>query len=224
MTLTTTILNHLQQTKQSIEKSLISFTDKTEQVSDDWKQTATQGTQTVIDTFTNSLEHLPQVGIQTVLTSSVTDWFEQHPVFLTIIKSLNWSINHPIVSLIILLFSLAIFWSLIKAITRLIESTSLSILQIPLKLFQILVKYSWRILKNLGNSPTQKNQDIKTSDNTLNISQLQGNTTYHIMSCNKQQRLTNITLRLEEIQREQQELLQEAAAILDLEKINSSVN
>ena len=224
MTLTTTILNHLQQTKQTIEKSLISFTDKTEQVSDDWKQTATQGTQTVIDTFTNSLEHLPQVGIQTVLTSSVTDWFEQHPAFLTIIKSLNWSINHPIVSLIILLFSLAIFWSLIKAITRLIESTSLSILQIPLKLFQILVKYSWRILKNLGNSPTQKNQDIKTSENTLNISQLQNNTTYHIMSCNKQQRLTNITLRLEEIQREQQELLQEAAAILDLEKINNSVN
>lgn len=223
--------NHLLQAKETIEENFHNITDKAQQVSDDWKQTATQGTQNAIARFTNTVEqtkdsleqNLPQVSVQNAITSSFTDWFEYHPAFLRIIKLFNWSINHPIISFIILIFSLAIFWSLIKAIGRLIESASLSILQIPLKLLQTLIQYSWRSLSKLINSTDLKFNLQKATNNNSEL-KLDNNTTYQIICYNKQQRLKDISVRLENIQKEQQELLQEAADILDSERINSSVN
>lgn len=227
-----TVFNRLQQTNQTVEESLNYVTDKAHQVSDDWKQTATQSMQNAILSFTNTVEqsksiiepNLQQIPVQNFVSYLVIDWFEQHPAFLRIIKSFNWSINHPIISLIIILFILALFWSLIKAILSLIESASLSILQIPLKLCQNLIKYIWRSLSKLSNFASQKTQDTKTINNTLEIYQLQHNSTYQIFSDSKQQRLKYISTRLDEIQTEQQQLLQEAADIIISEQINSSVN
>ncbi len=218
------LIQRLQQTKEAVGESLEYVTDKAQQVSDDWKQTATQNTQNAIDRFSNTIEeNLPEVSVQTVVNSSVADWFEQHPAFLGIIKSFNWAANHPIISLVLIVFGLAILWSLIKAIGRLIESASLSILQIPLKLLQGLIQYSWRSLAKFSNSATNKVIDAKTVDNASEL-QLHNNTAYQLITYNKQQRLKDISARLEEIQKEQQQLLQEAADILDAEKINSSVN
>ncbi|NJM17825.1 MAG: hypothetical protein HC836_14955 [Richelia sp. RM2_1_2] len=215
-----TIIQRLRQTKETV------FTD-------DWKQTAIQGSHNAMNTVTDTVQqaksylqkNLQPLSVQTVVTSSVADWFEQHPAFLKVITLFNWSINHPIISLIIILFSLAIFWNLIKVIGRLIESISLSILQIPLKLFQALIKYSWLWLSKLfSNFATNQFTDTKTLTNTLEY-KLQDNTTYKIVSSHyKQQRLNDISARLEEIHKEQQELLQEAAHILDSERINNSVN
>ena len=236
ITVSETLLNRLQKTKENIEESLTFVTDKAQQLGDDWKQTATQNTQNTIDIFTNTVEetkdslgeNLQPLAVHSIINSSVTDWFEQHPAFLRIINSFNWAISHPIISLIIALFTLAILWSLIKAIGRLIESISVSILQIPLKLIQSLIKYSWLSLSKFSHFATKKITETKTANNTLDhtsdIYQLQNTNTYQIVSCHKQQRLKHISFRLEEIQKEQQELLQEAADILDSEKINSSVN
>ena len=132
------LIQRLQQTKEAAKQSLNNITNRAEQA-------ATQSTENAIDTFNNTLEqakdslgeNLPQVSVQTVVNSSVADWFEQHPAFLGIIKSFNWAVSHPIISLIIFVFSLAILWSLIKAIGRLIETASLSILKVPLKLLGI---------------------------------------------------------------------------------------
>lgn len=231
ITLSETAFNRLIQAKETIEESLHDITDKAQQVSDDWKQTATQSTENAINTFTNTVEqakdsleqNLPQVTVQTAVTSSFTDWFEPHPAFLRIIKLFNWSINHPIISFIIIIFSLAILWSLIKAIGRLIESASLSILQIPLKLLQTLIKHSWRSLSNLSHLIKIKFNLQKATNNNSEL-KLENNTAYQLISYNKQQRLKDISVRLEDIQKEQQELLQEAADILDSERINSSVN
>ncbi|MEA5593622.1 hypothetical protein [Rivularia sp. UHCC 0363] len=224
ITVPETLIQRLQQTKEAVKENFNDFTD-------DWKQTAIQGTQNAMDRFNNTIENtkasleqnLPQVGIQNVLTSSVSDWYDQHPAFSKVITLFNWSISHPIISFILIVFSLAIFWSLIKAIGRLIESASLSILQIPLKLFQALIKYIWRSLSKFSNFTTQKNTDTKILEKTSKH-QIQNITAYQIVPCSKQQRLKDISARLEDIQREQQELLQEAADILDSERINSSVN
>lgn len=228
ITVSETVINRLQRTKEAVEESFTSINDRAQHLGDDWKQTATQSTQNAIDTFTNTVEktkgsleqNLQPLAVQTVINSSLTDWFEQHPAFLRIIKSFNWSINHPIISLIILLFSLAIFWSLIKAIGRFIESASLSIAQIPLKLTQALIKYIWFSLGKFTNFATKKNKDAITPDNISQYN-IQEHTNFKISSCSKQQRLKDISFRLEEIQKEQQELLQEAANLLNLEKINN---
>ena len=216
------LIQRLQQTKKAAKQSINNITDKAQQVT-------TQNTENAVDIFNNTLEktkdsfekNLPQVSVQTVVNSSVADWFEQHPAFLGIIKSFNWAANHPIISLILIVFGLAILWSLIKAIGRLIESASLSILQIPLKLLGSFIKYSWRSLGKFSKKATNNFIDAKID----NASQLQlHNTAYQLIAYNKQQRLKDISARLEEIQKEQQELLQEAADILDAEKVNSSVH
>ena len=217
------LIQRLQQTKEAVGENLNYVTDKAQQVSDDWKQTATQNTQNAIDKFSNTIEqNLPEVSVQTVVSSSVADWFEQHPAFLGIIKSFNWAANHPIISLILIVFALAILWSLIKAIGRLIESASLSILKIPLKLLGSFIKYSWRSLGKFSNFANNKFIDAKV-DNASEL-QLHNNTAYQLITYNKQQRLKDISVRLEEIQKEQQELLQEAADILDAEKISTTTS
>lgn len=103
---------------------------------------------------------------------------------------LLWATNHPIVSLIIILFTFAIAWSLIKAIGRLVEAAGFSILQAPFKFGQVLIKVSTK--KKAGG---EKNK----------------------------QRLAEISTRLEAIQNEQNELLQEAAAIIALNKVDIEI-
>lgn len=222
ITISDTFIQRLQETKATAKQSLNSLTDKAWQVGDNWKQTATQETYNVIDTLNNNVEQakdslgdkIPQIQVKTVVSASVADFLEGHPAFLGIIKSLNWGLNHPIFSLIIVIFSLAILWSLIKAVGRLIETASLSILQIPFKVLKSLIKYIWQSLGKLKDFARKKlfNQQAINHDSKF---QLNNNTPYQIISYNKQQRLKEISARLEEIQAEQQELLKEAANIID---------
>ena len=235
ITVSESFIQRLQATKSAAKQNLNSFsnnfTDKAEQFRNDWQQAATQSTENAVDTFNQALEkakgsledNLPQVSIQSIVNSSIMNWFEQHPAFLGIINSLNWAANHPIISLIFIIFSLAILWNLVKLIGRLIEKASLSILQIPLKLFQALIQYSWLSLIKFGRFAKNKYVDTKTVNHKSEL-QLNNNTAYQIIYYNKQQRLKDISARLAAIQIEQQELLQEAADILDAEKNHSSVN
>ena len=231
ITFSENLIHHLQKTKETAKQGLNSFTDKAQQISDDWKQTATQSTENAIDTFNNTIEqrlgsleeNLPQVSVQTVVNSSITDWFEQHPAFLGIIKSFNWAVSHPVISVIIFVFSFAILWTVIKAIGRLIETASLSILKIPLILLGTFTKYCWRSLSRFSVFAAHKFTNAKPVKSNPEL-QLNDNAAYKIISYNKQQRLKDISVKLEEIQKEQQELLQEAADILDYQKINSSIN
>ncbi len=231
ITFSESLIQRWQQTKETATQSLNNFTDKAQQVSYDWQQTATQSTENAIDTFNNTIEQakgsleekLPQVSVQTVVNSSITDWFEEHPAFLGIIKSFNWAVIHPIISVIIIVFSLAILWTVIKAIGRLIETASLSILKIPLILLGTVIKYCWLWLKKFGKLATDKLKNKKTVNYNSEL-QLNENTAYQIISYNKRQRLEDISLRLSEIQKEQQELLQEAADIVDSQRVNSSLN
>ncbi|MGB6301677.1 MAG: hypothetical protein WBF90_36605 [Rivularia sp. (in: cyanobacteria)] len=223
ITFSENLIQRLQKTKATVGQKFNSLTDKAQ-------QTATQSTENAIDTFNNTIEkakgsfeeNLPQVSVQTVVNSSIADWFEQHPAFLGIIKFFNWAVNHPIVSVIIIVFSLAILWTIIKAIGRLIETASLSILKIPLILLGSLIKYCWLWLTKFGKLATNKLKNKKTVNHNSEL-QLNENTAYQIISYNKQQRLEDISVRLSEIQKEQQELLQEAADIM-AQKVHNSVN
>lgn len=141
-------------------------------------------------------------AIQTAINSSISDWLQAHPVVFRLVQLLLWAANHPIISLIILVFAVAIAWSLIKAIGRLIEIAGLSLLQAPFKLGRVAVK---QLL------PTKTTETPILQDST-------SKPTYQ----DKQQRLAEISTRLEAIQNEQNKLLQEAAAILASDKIDNA--
>ncbi|MBD1896212.1 hypothetical protein [Coleofasciculus sp. FACHB-129] len=156
--------------------------------------------------------------IQTAIASSINEWLQAHPSVLRLLQVFIWGTNHPIVSLVILLFVVAIAGSLIKAVGRLIETTSLSILKAPFKLIQLLFGVSFQSISKFGGLAFKqltgaKNAELPALPDSNSLSTQQ----------DKQQRLAEISSRLEAIQQEQNELLQEVAAILNSNKIDIEV-
>jgi hypothetical protein len=148
----------------------------------------------------------------TVVTESVQHVSESS---LRVAKMLDWGVHHPIISLVILVFALATVWSLIKAVSSLIESASLSLLRVPLRLLQALMKVSFLSFIKVSKLAIKHVH----KDSTINEISALPCATSQTVHQQKQQRLTEISHRLREIHREQNELLEEAAAILASEQL-----
>lgn len=147
--------------------------------------------------------------MQTALASSVGDWLQAHPVAFRLVQMLSWAANHPIWSLIILLFAIALALIIIKAIGRLIEFASLSILRVPLKLIQGFLKVSFISFSQIGNLAGKQLFGAKITDNVLSPTTNQ---------TEKPQRLAEISTRLAALQQEQNQLLQEIAVLMTADK------
>jgi hypothetical protein len=208
-------LQRWQVAKDYVNQNINSLTNSAQQLEQSLQQTTNTATDKAIDAVTTTLGQSWQTAeqiknttsgaIQTAINSSVNDWLVQHPIFLRLAQILSWASNHPIISLIILLFAIALIWSIIKAIIRLIETASFSILKVPLKLFQSLIKFSVFSFNQVGNLAVQR----------LNKNQiLDEKTEASVIYLDKKHRLTEIATRLQAIQQEQQELLQEASILM----------
>ncbi|BAY19437.1 hypothetical protein NIES21_52990 [Anabaenopsis circularis NIES-21] len=209
-----------QSVKDFVNQETNSVNNSLQQVGESWQETATttiekakssigQGLQTA-DQFKNTTSG----AIETAIASSINDWLTQHPIMLRLLHILNWAANHPIISLVILLFSLAILFSIINAIIRLFTTASFSILQAPLKLLQALIKVIFLTLAKVGGFTFNKITNHYQIDNTNTIQPIYQD---------KQQRLAEISCRLETLQQEQQQLLQEAAEIIATDTTNLEI-
>lgn len=205
--------------KDYLNQSVNSLTNSAQQLEQSLQQSTTTATDKAVDAVTTTIgqswqtaeqiKNTASVAVQTAINSSANDWLAQHPTFLRLVQMLSWASNHPIISLIILLFAIALIWNLIKVIVRLIETASLSILQVPLKLIQGLIKFSIFSFSQASNFATQKLNNHQTS--------VVLTTNTQIIYPDKQQRLAEISRRLQAIQQEQQELLKEASELMDNE-------
>ncbi|NDJ24941.1 hypothetical protein GS682_25510 [Nostoc sp. B(2019)] len=230
------VWQRLQTAKAIVNQSVNSITNSAQQVGESLKETATTTSDRAINTVTTTLEQSWQTAEQIKSTtsgavkdasaelaegiaSSASDWLTQHPGFFRLVQILAWAANHPIISLVILLLALSLLWSIIKAIVRLIETASWSILQVPLKLIQAFIKVSFLSLNKVGNFAVQRITDNKKTDNMPALLPVNSLTIYK----DKQQRLAEISSRLEAIQKEQNELLQEAADLIASDAIDVKV-
>ncbi|MBD2677128.1 MULTISPECIES: hypothetical protein [Nostoc] len=220
------VLQRLQTAKDIVNQNVNSLTNSVQEVGESLKAQATTRTNTAIDTVTTSLEQTWQTAehlksttsgaIETAINSSFNDWLIQHPVIFRLIQIVSWGANHPIISVVILIFVLALLWSIIKAIVSVIETASWSILQFPIKLLQALVKVSFFSLTKVGSFAIQRMKTIKETDMPVLLAEN--------LPKNKQLRLAEISSRLEEIQKEQHELLQEAAHLIASDKIEIKIS
>ncbi|MEH2117334.1 hypothetical protein [Nostoc sp.] len=220
------VLQRLQNVKDFVNESVNSLTNSAEQVRESLKATATTTTDKAIDTVTTTLGQSWQTAeqfksttsgaVKTALASSASDWLTQHPVVFRLVQILGWAANHPIISIVILLFVLALLWSIIKAIVRLIETASWSILRVPIKLLQALIKVSFLSLVKVGSFGVQRITTTKTTEMPALLPES--------FQLNKQQRLAEISNRLEAIQKEQNELLQEAADLIAADTIDMEIS
>ncbi|MBD2337825.1 hypothetical protein H6G64_12640 [Calothrix sp. FACHB-156] len=221
------IWQHLQQAKYFVDDSVNSLTNSAQQAGQSFKETANIASDKAINTVTTtweqakgsleqSLHTAEQVksttstAVQTAIASSMNDWLAQHPAIFRLVQILSWAANHPIISCIMLVFILALLWSIIRAIMRLIETASWSILQVPIKLLQSLIKVIFISLGTFGSFAWQKIKGTQVIDKNSDLLPINAEVIYQ----SKQQRLTEISSRLEAIQKEQQELLQEAAGLI----------
>ncbi|HEY9875891.1 MAG TPA: hypothetical protein V6D12_20840 [Candidatus Obscuribacterales bacterium] len=147
--------------------------------------------------------------MQKAIASSVNEWLQVHPSVLRLVQMLLWASNHPIVSLIIFILVVAIAFSLIKAIGRLFEILGLSILKAPFKLVVRLTGFSLKSLGKFGGLFFKK-LPVATNAETAALPDANSQP----IETDKQQRLAEISNRLEAIRQEQNELLQELTALI----------
>lgn len=164
-------------------------------------------TQQAKDTLTKTTaKAVKAVDVQSAIASSTSDWLQNHPAILHLVQILIWATEHPIISSIILLFVIAIAWSLIKAIGHLIDKIATSLLQAPLKLIQVAFISMISMLRNLGLLLNQPAKPLSLQQET------------HTIIKDKYQQLAEISTRLEAIQQEQNELLETLKEIIETDK------
>ena len=214
--------DNLPEKTQQVKASLIETADKAADKVTAIAQQAKVSVGENIDQTKDSLEqtlqaagqikHTTSQAVQLAIASSVNDWIQAHPVVLRLLQLLAWASDRPILSLVILLFTLAIAWRLIKSVGSLFDKFLLALLQLPLKLGKFLLQVSFQSFSNFSNLITRqslRDRQLITSD-TQNLN-------FESNERDKKQRLLAISNRLVEIRQEQNQLLQEVEAILDSE-------
>jgi len=143
-------------------------------------------------------------ALQSAIDGMFKTWMNSHPVVF-------WLVSHPWISLVMLVLFLLIIRSLLQALGNFFAKGLLFILQIPLKFMQGVLSLSSKSVSNLGgvvvNSLVSKNPKDK-NNSALQLTGVESN------SLQSQERIANILIRLEAIRQEQNQLLQEASAIL----------
>jgi len=154
---------------------------------------------------TEQLKHATSDAMANAIASSTHDWLQAHPVALQSINIILWAIDRPILSLVLLLMTIAIAISIIKAINRLLEIAGLSILKAPFWLSHSLIKLGYQG----GNATVNRWFALKKNQYSPTA----------VVSV-KQQRLAEISTRLKELNQEHNELLHELIAIAGSEQVS----
>lgn len=124
-------------------------------------------------------------NILSSINSTFNNLLLNHPYLAKMLQIITWGINHPLGGILILLLVIAVIFSIIKAIMKLIETASWSILKAPFILLKNSILGTFKVWK--------KSRQGEQS---------------------KQQRLLEIHQRLGELHTEQQQLLTEASQLI----------
>lgn len=142
--------------------------------------------------------------LQNAISSLIGDWINAHP-------QLIWLVNHPFVSLAILFLVILILWGLLQALGRFFEQAWLMLLQSPIILMQFIFGSVYQLIGGLFR---KKNLVIETKVKPVDLKRLSS------QSLAQQKRLAEIITRLDALNQEQKQLMQEAAAILRSDEIS----
>jgi len=169
------------------------------------------------DNLSNSVSTKLENAIATVIErqmNTVNLWIDAHPTVSWLTQALLWGINHPILSLVILIFALVILRQFIKALGSFVEQAILWIVKAPFKLVQFLFSL---ISKPLSKSRANELESTQLEDNVLALSSSMPAS----ISYEHKERLRNILRRIEVLKEEQDELLQEVKSILALDDLKA---
>lgn len=208
---------------QSVQKATDILTKTVNQTVD----SLTQATHRAVDTVTTTTEQakasfgdkvqqaeqlsgIASETIQNAIISLIKDWINAHP-------KIYFLVSHPLITLAMVLFAILILWGFLKALGGFFEQAWLTLLQALMKLSQLLFGFIYQHLISLNVLSINKffvNKQVKSA--ALDCQQLSSESN----ETESPERLTELLKRLEAINQEQKQILQEVAAILDSDKIS----
>jgi hypothetical protein len=143
-------------------------------------------------------------ALQNAIDATVKNWIDAHPAIF-------WLVSHPLVGIAILLLLILMTLGLLQALGSFFAEGWLFILQSPGKFMQGFFSVGSKSLGNIGGAAVNSLVSRNPGSNNHSALQLRGVESNNLES---QERLANILTRLEDIRQEQNQLLQEASAIL----------
>ena len=144
-------------------------------------------------------------ALQSAIDGMFKNWSDSNPV-------VSWLMSHPWwISLGMLVLFIWLIKKILQALGNFLEKGLLLILQIPLKFMRGVLSFGFKSVSNLGGAVVNSLVSKNTEDKNNSVLQLRG---VESNSLESQERLANILTRLETIRQEQNQLLQEASAIL----------
>lgn len=138
---------------------------------------------------------------------SIQEWVHVHPAVSWAFQMMLWATHHPVPALGIILLGVFMLQRLLKVMSSLVEKALLFALQAPLKFAKFLLKASSNMGRFRGAiRPVDQTENVTLSAPTQSARHTQ------------KEQLANILLRLEAIQQEENQLLQELATIIALDE------
>lgn len=203
---------------ETTHQAVDTVTNTAEQASNSLLETTAGASHRLEDTIQSAerLNVAATESVQGVMNSfirewvdSIKVWIDSHPVAFWVVQGLLWGIDHPILALVVVLLLVFILQRLLKALSYLVERALVSLLQAPFKFGRFLLRSSTGLLGRLRGKEATSELEALSSELT---------------QTNQTERLATILTRLEVIRQEQDQLLQEVAAIVASTKLEPGVN
>ncbi|NQE38193.1 hypothetical protein [Microcoleus asticus] len=191
---------------QTTNSAVNTLNQSTSQAVESVNQATEKAKASLEDSINNagSMSDVASNAIQSAINGTVKDWIDSHPLVF-------WLVSHPLISLAILLLFILSILGLLQALGSLFAQGWLFIMQSPVKFMQGVLSVGPKAVSNVCgvavNSLVSKNPEDK-NNSALQLRGVASN------SFESQERIANILARLEAIRQEQNQLLQEASAIL----------
>lgn len=138
-----------------------------------------------------TLSDAASTALQNAMSATVKEWVQSHPFVF-------WLVAHPVVAIALFFALTLLLLGLFQALGSLVKDLWLVILKSPVKIISSIFSFSSQPPRGISGFALKKNAGSGVES----------------MSLESQERLANILNRLEVLRQEQNQLLQEAAAIL----------
>lgn len=141
--------------------------------------------------------------LQNAISSLIGDWINAHP-------KLFWLISHPFISLALLFLAILVISGLLKALGQFFEKGWLVILQAPIRLSRFIFGSVYQFIRGLFTRNNLVIESIKSVD----LKPLSSQSLAH------KERLAEIISRLDALNQEQNQLMQEAGSLLRSDEVS----
>lgn len=192
------------------------FTTTTSSVIDNVNQVKNHAVDSFIESakqagnLTNSVSKAMENAINNFFNhqwDTMTTWIDNHPTISWIMKLLTLAVNHPVITAFMIFLGIYIIWKIFQLFSKILDQGLLFTLKTPLKLIYAMFSFGF---KNISKLLFSGFKFKKSEDNSLILN----NAIADNISLDTKQEITKLLMRLEAVRKEENEILENLTALL----------